>query len=362
MKKTKVLHIVNTLEAGGIEKLVADFSKHYSKNIIDLKILCVKNRIGIHLPLILKSNVDVAFLCNYKKYPIKFFKLYNEYLHMNEIDIIHSHLNFTSWIFINNFTIAKNSYRIAHFHNTFLKPKKKYLALFRKINLFLTNFYSDKNIGISKICLNSIFGKNWDNNKKNILVYNGVNFDDYTCPSEKHTNRVEYIIGHIGRLRYQKNHDFIINIASKIVKYNHNIHFVFVGSGELYDILINDIRNRNLEENIHLVGERSDVNNLLCQFDLFILPSRFEGFGLSFLEAQISGIPCLVSENITTEIPLISPSKKINLSNPDEWINTCLEFSKSNNKPKKQDHKKILKKFEIKNWVNSLEKIYREKP
>jgi glycosyltransferase involved in cell wall biosynthesis len=100
----------------------------------------------------------------------------------------------------------------------------------------------------------------------------------------------------VGRLSAQKGHADIIPAAAEAAKRFGEVHFVIAGEGELRDELESLIREHRLEANVHLVGQRDDVDQLLRAADLFLFPSRLEGFPFALLEAATHGLPVISAD------------------------------------------------------------------
>ena len=98
-----------------------------------------------------------------------------------------------------------------------------------------------------------------------------------------------------------KNHEFIIRIFKEFLKTKQNVKLVLAGEGPLKENIISQIISMKIEENVLLTGSRSDVSQLLNAFDVFLFPSKFEGLGISLVEAQCNGLPCLTSDTIPAD-------------------------------------------------------------
>ena len=111
------------------------------------------------------------------------------------------------------------------------------------------------------------------------------------------------VIGHVGRFFPQKNHRFLIEIFKEIHDRNADAVLLLVGGGELDDSLKNEIKQKvedlGLTDCVQFLGVREDVNELMQAFDLFLLPSLFEGLPVTMVEAQASGLPCVISVSYT---------------------------------------------------------------
>lgn len=113
------------------------------------------------------------------------------------------------------------------------------------------------------------------------------------------------IVLQVGRMETVKNFTFTIAFAKYLKdKGVNDIHFAFVGRGVDENKLKKQAVELDVDDKIHFLGVRSDVQSLMCNADLFFMPSLFEGFPVTLVEAQAAGLPCLISDSITTEVDL----------------------------------------------------------
>ena len=108
----------------------------------------------------------------------------------------------------------------------------------------------------------------------------------------------------MGRFSPEKNHEFIIDIFKELYSKNDKYRLVLVGTGDTEDKIKEKVESLNLQEKVNFLGVRKDVKNLLQSFDLFILPSIFEGLPVTLVEAQGAGLKCFISDTVTKEIDL----------------------------------------------------------
>ena len=130
------------------------------------------------------------------------------------------------------------------------------------------------------------------------------------------------LLGAVGRLTRVKNYSFLIELMSLLPQ---NYYCVIVGEGEDEDLLKGQIRELKLEDRVKLLGKRNDIPDLLCAMDLFVMPSLYEGLPFSIIEAQASGLRCLVSDGISEEANLFGNVTCINLSEIIDWKKQCLK-------------------------------------
>jgi glycosyltransferase involved in cell wall biosynthesis len=173
------------------------------------------------------------------------------------------------------------------------------------------------------------------NTKKNATILNAIDTKEFEFSEalraqyRKHYGIMdEIVIGHVGRLHPQKNHRFMLNIALELKAINIQYKIVFVGDGDLHNDVESFITKNELSKEVIMVGKTDTPEDYYNMFDLFILPSLFEGLGISLIEAQSNGLPCLVSENIPSEAILSSNTKTIPLVEISSWIKTILNTSR----------------------------------
>ena len=113
------------------------------------------------------------------------------------------------------------------------------------------------------------------------------------------------MIGHVGRFFAQKNHRFLLEIFAQIHKRNADAVLLLVGDGELRGEIEKQIRDSGLDECVILAGVQSDVNPYYHAMDVMLLPSLYEGKPFVIIEAQASGLPCVISDKVPSECILV---------------------------------------------------------
>lgn len=130
----------------------------------------------------------------------------------------------------------------------------------------------------------------------------------------------KFVVGHIGRFFPQKNHTFLIDVFSQLIKINPNVKLVLLGSGYKYQSVYDLVRSKGLEDDVLFVGDVPNANEWYQAFDLFILPSLHEGLPVVGVEAQAADLPCIFSSEVTQEIKLTDKSQFLDLKiSAEEW-------------------------------------------
>lgn len=178
-----------------------------------------------------------------------------------------------------------------------------------------------------------MFGKNCIKNRKAIIVKNAIAIEDFKFDQERRANirwefgiEEKFVVGHVGRFNHQKNHCFLVEIFSEIVKKNDNSVLLLVGKGELENEIKGKIKLLNLEDKVIFTGVRADVPDILMAMDVFIFPSYFEGMPNTVIEAQATGLKCIVSDSITREAQITDRVSFESLDSiPEEWAAAAIE-------------------------------------
>ena len=166
------------------------------------------------------------------------------------------------------------------------------------------------------------------------------------------------VIGHVGRFVEQKNHRFLIDIFNEIHKKNNNSLLLLVGQGPLQDEMKQKVEDLGLSNCVVFLGQRSDANELYQAFDVFLLPSLYEGLPVVGVEAQASGNLCFLSDDMTKETKVLDSTVFMSLNNTaEEWSCKILKFL---SEYKKHDTKDEVSKygFNIKEEAKNLEYRY----
>ena len=128
------------------------------------------------------------------------------------------------------------------------------------------------------------------------------------------------VVGCVGRLVGQKNYRFLIDLWPQVLESRPGAVLLVTGDGELRGDLQDAVDGMGIGSSVRLLGARDDVTALLSAFDVFAMPSLFEGLPLSLVEAQFNGLPCVVSDAITTEAQISTGVSYMPLSDARGWV------------------------------------------
>lgn len=302
---------------------------------------------------------------NRKKYKKELTEFFKE--HANEYSTIW--VNVCSLANIDYLKIAKKygiKYRIIHSHNS-ENMDSKLRGLLHKINkMFITKYATDF-WACSDEAGDWFYTRKIMNSEHYIVVKNAIDVDKFKFNDQirneyrkqmKLTDK--FVVGNVGRLHFQKNQNFLIDIFFELNKKIDNAKLLLVGQGEDEQKLKQKVKELNLENKVEFLGVRYDISNLLQAMDVFVFPSVFEGLGLALVEAQASGMQVYASKDvIPNSVKMTEELKFIELNNnPKEWSDII-----ANNKKERQSNSKVYKNitqegYDIKTETKKIEKYF----
>ena len=277
--------------------------------------------------------------------------------------VVHSHTLYHSGLVLFAAYKAGIKIRIAHARASQSISKGIKNEAFILVGKLLIHRYATHRFAVSNVAGQFLFGRDHYQ-----IVPNAIDIDKYNnfTITEREKYRKEFdikendiILGHIGRLEPEKNHEFILSIFSQYNRGNSDSKLILIGDGRLKKNLKQRIKELGIEKNVIMCGIRRDANRLINLFDLIIFPSIFEGLPGVILEAQAAGIPSILSSNITREIDLgIGLVKFVDVTNKDRWI-YLVEVWRPNIPP--LDVRKSAfeyKKLSVSSEISQLIKVY----
>lgn len=360
----RVASVIGRYIGGGVEAVTINYYRNIDKNKVQLDFICDEDSTNIPYEEIEKMGGKVIIIPSYSK-PFKYHKALKKVLKEGNYKIIHSNINTLSVFSLFAAKCAGVPIRIAHSHSTTNKKEKKKNLMKQVLRPFSKVFATDY-MCCSELAGRWLFG-NKEYDKGNVyLLNNAIDLDKFKYnESLRKKKRKELgikdntlVIGHIGRFVAQKNHDFLIDIFDEIHKKNNNSILLLAGQGPLMEDIKNKVKELNLDDNVKFLGQRNDANELYQAFDVFLLPSLYEGLPVVGVEAQAAGLLCYLSDDMTKETKVLDITKFMSLNNtPKEWADNILDDVK---KYKRIDTSKEMtaKNFNIKEEAKKLEEYY----
>lgn len=350
----RVLHVLPSLTcAGGMISVVKNYQQYIDDSHIHFDYLYFSeapDSIGDQLRLRGSRIWHVPFNGALRS----FFKE-----HSGEFDIVHCHPIFSSQ-FIGPLAKRYGAKRvIAHSHSSRFSDKKS-SALRNSLLSWFVGIGATDYIACSEDARRLLrhHGKNA------FILHNAVDPNEFSY-SEIGRERVrsslsikqdDIVFGTVARLSPEKNLDLLVKLAERLKRNKSNIRFVIVGGGAQEARLKELASSLQVADEVVFTGPRDDVVDYYSAFDCFCLPSIFEGLPVSVVEAQASGLPCFLSDNITREVEF-GDCCYLSIDDLDSWVDRALSF-----KPVETriiDSQIICKAgYDIAGEANKLEQFY----
>lgn len=360
--KYRILVFGMTENPGGVESFLVNYYRNIDRNIVQFDFLC-------------NSHNPIAYEEELAAYGARMFHItarsQNRSLYRKELKaVFDEHADEWCGIWVNVCSLANIDYlkmakkyninkRIIHSHNsqnmdTFLRGLLHKWNK-RRVDKFATDYWA-----CSEDAAKWFYGQ--DLMPKVQLVHNAIDVQMYTYDKKQRLSirkklgisENEYVLGNVGRLHFQKNQKFIIQIFSEYYKKSNLSKLVLVGQGPDEDMLKEECKKLNIQENVFFVGVQKDICAWLSAFDLFLFPSVFEGLGVAALEAQANGLPVLASERvIPQEVRMNNNFSFYSLDkSAEEWAERICEIKDN---VKREDREMIVKSFSDKGYEIKVE-------
>lgn len=135
------------------------------------------------------------------------------------------------------------------------------------------------------------------------------------------------VFGNVGRLHAQKNQSFAIDIFAAYNRINPDSRFLILGKGELEEELKKQAVHLGIDDKVVFMGAVDNSKPFYDIMDLFLFPSQFEGLPIALLEAQANGLPCLISDSISSSANVNNNIIGLSLHEPiDRWVDRCCDL------------------------------------
>ena len=370
MEPIHVLVLDTVMDRGGAEAMIMNYMRNINRDVIKFDFLTNRDYRAAYEDEIESLGGKVYHMCpmypgkfrQYKREVREFLKAHPEY------QIIHSNLEERSYFALKEAKKLGVPVRISHSHNRPLGFDLK--LIIRYYFRFMLKYYNTHMFSCGVEAGDWLYGKK--NRDKVIIMNNAIDARQYTYDATKAKEMrrslgispEQKVIGHVGRFFPQKNHPFLIDIFKAIHEKDENTVLLLVGGGEQDDHLKNEMKQKvedlGLGECVQFLGVREDVDEVMQAFDLFLLPSLFEGLPVTMVEAQASGLPCVISDKVPIQCDITGNVKVVGLDeSPVVWADVMLGYV---DEYERNDTFDKVKKagFDIQENAKWLEEFYRE--
>lgn len=361
IKPIRVLHVVTTMNRGGLETMLMNYYRHIDRQKVQFDFLEHRDAESDYDQEILSLGGKIYRLPKLNPFSFSYHRKLNAFFHEHqEYSIVHVHQDCLSSIALKAAYQNHIPVRIAHSHNASQDRNLKYILkhhYMKKIPNFATHLFA-----CSKEAGDWMFSKH-----QFTILNNAIDASKFTFNIDKRKlmrNRLgirnEIVFGHVGRFNKQKNHSFLIDIFYEIQRINKNSVLILIGVGNLEEKIKNKVNKLELTNKVMFLGKRDDVNDLMQAMDVFIFPSRYEGIGIVAVEAQASGLLVIKSDKVPDQCKITPNVISLSLDeSPKSWGYQAVS---SFNKSKRENMSRYVIKsgYDILHNVKKLQTFYQE--
>lgn len=346
----RVLHCVAGLGRGGYETFIMNVYRHIDRTKVQFDFLYSFD--GVFVPEILSLGgriFQIPFIT--QKGPFVYHKALRDFFRTHpEYKIVHSHMDKFSGLIVECAKEFGIPVRIAHSHST----RNEGGLAFQLVK----NYYGKK-IGANcthKMACSDEAGQWMFGNDTSVqIVKNGVDTKLFTNTDSR--SKIHFTVANIGRFMPVKNHTFLLDIFEHVYQYDPEARLILAGSGPTMEQVKQKAKDLGISQAVTFLGDCSNVAELLTTVDVVCMPSLFEGLGIALIEAQVAGVPCVVSDRIPHEVDISNDVTFLSLdSPPDVWAETLLAHK---HQPRRDNREKILSAgYDIRNTAAILQDFY----
>jgi len=362
MKTIKILYVVPNLGVcNGVASYAMNYFRYINKEKVKIDFLLLNSLPTPYYEEIERTGSKIIILPPLKQGIFKFLKALDKVFKAEKYDIIHCNLVNIGAVILRYAKKNGIKIRILHSHGT-RSADLKWKEIRNDTITPITKYYSTDFFACSKLAGEFLFGKS-----QYYVINNAIDESNYIYDEKERElirNKLSlennFVVGTVGRFQPQKNPLFLIEIFLELKKKCNNAKLLWVGSGIMEKEIKHKINELKLDDDVILLGDRSDVQSLYQAMDVFLLPSLYEGLPVVGIESQCSGLPTIVSDTITMEMKITNLVTFLSIEeSAKKWaevvINCTKNFIRINVEKDICDHG-----YSIKNEARYIEKMYKE--
>ncbi len=358
--KIRVLQVGMTSGVGGVESFMCNINENINHEKFKVDFLVHQEINSKYLNSIQKMESTVYKVAGLRDGILKYFKEIFNFYNTNSYDIVHlNECSASFFIYCLPLLFNKKTKLIIHSHNGDSNNK-----IVHNILKIFQNIRVNCRLACSDVAAKWMF-----KNKKSIIIHNGIDLEKFKFKLENRNmirselgfNEENFVVGSIARFEQQKNHRKILEIFKNVLEINVKARLVLVGSGSLEDDVKKYAHELEIYDKISFLGIRNDVEKIMAAFDVFLMPSLYEGLPFVCVEAQANGLELLISNTISNEVILTDLVNVVNLYDTNEvWAKNLNDVYIKNKNKNRTIYNNILKEknYDIHDVAKKIEEIY----
>lgn len=314
----RVAQLIGYMNGGGVESVIMNYFRHMDRDKVIFDFIVFEGSSHVPEAEITALGGKVFYIPSYKHiFASK--KAFVKILKEGGYDIVHSNLNAMSVFYLSSAKKAGVKVRIAHSHST--SNKKEHLRnILKNILRRSSRKYATHYFACSEYAGRWLFGDKAFDAGLVTIINNAIDLEKFRYNEEKRSEirrscglGDNFVIGHVGRFMPQKNHAFLIDIFAEVCKKRDDARLLLLGDGPLMEDVQSKVSSLGLQDKVIFIGNVPNVNEYYSAMDRFVLPSLYEGLPVVGIEAQINGLQCYFSSEITKEAKVIDSTEMLPL-------------------------------------------------
>ena len=299
----RVLQVVTNMDRGGLETMLMNYYRHIDRTKVQFDFLTHRQERAAYDDEIEALGGKIYRLPRLIPWSKHYLSALDDFFTSHpEYKVIHVHQDCLSSIILK--VAAKHGVpvRVAHSHNANQDRDIKYpvkLFCMRSIPKYATHLFACSTAAgdwMFRGAPYQLFANATDTLRFSFSAARAVEMRGKLGISKN-----TLVIGHVGRFWAQKNHTFLIDIFSQIAAKESNSRLLLIGNGGRFEEIQEKVKALNLADKVIFTGVRADIPDLMQAMDIFVLPSLYEGLPVTMVEAQASGLPCVISDKVPPE-------------------------------------------------------------
>lgn len=357
----RVLHVLGGLERGGAETMVLNIYRAIDRRIVQFDFIIHTTEHQAYYDEIINLGGKIySFPAFNGKNTFQLRHLWNTFfIEHPEYKILHSHVRSYASLYL---PIAKKYgvKTIIHSHST--SNGKGVTSIVKRVLQYPLRYQADYLMACSNEAGRWLFGEKACKRSNYYFIPNAIDVEQYQFTpeiAEQYRKALgiqgKFVVGHVGRFHEAKNHFFLLDIFAEVSKKRADAMLLLVGDGNLRYAIETKIHDLKLEGRVVLTGNRDDVPQLMSAMDVFVFPSVWEGLPVTVVEAQASGLHCLISDQITKDVDTTELVERLSIDNVKLWVDHILNVN--------VDRMDVMRKvkqagFDVKDSAAKLKEFY----
>lgn len=362
VKPVRVLQVLTCLNPGGIENYLMNLYRNMNRNEVQFDFLVHRSHEGVYEKEVKSLGANIYRVSRANPLNPRYFAELKLFFDQHSYDVIHVNLDCMSAFVLAAAKKHGVETRIAHSHSSSQDKDIKYpikLLSKRLIPKYATDLFA---------CGERAGQWMFDGARFSIKP-NAVELKKFEyrqmwreeIKNEFNIPQSAFVVGHVGRFNKVKNQTFLLEVLKELTGSSVDAYLLFVGDGEERKQVAARAEQMGLTDRVRFTGIRNDVNRCMSAFDVFAMPSLYEGLPLVLIEAQANGLRCIINETLPSDCDLTDLMLRLPLR-AEEWSRLLQKLATRKAENRRSRTAELKKEgFEIEEEAKKMQGFYLER-